>query len=480
VLPTTGDTVLADLHRTSQFYLDTRNSAGFSSPGSEQPLLSLGPTSWKFRHTILDHTQRWPFLAGLCGLEVRVRSFMDGALANSRGCFDGQYVFANVQGHLQIGLEAGGGFGCGIPFVASASAGLKGRAIGRVDLLSTAATDQLSVRVRVYSEVSYDAYFSTRVLFWRKSWEKRLGTLALLNREYGYTAHAEIPGVWCPTVETSCRDGADEDGDHLTDFSDPDCYAPAFTAAGNDALSSNRQRLLELYAQRKGISTCAAWSGWSRDQQEVFATMTDRLQRSTHSQTGRSFLSHLDDLYGVVGRNGSSCGGENYNRAYFSMDPTLAATVRQIAALQPGATLSDPRSTVWKRSCDPNPHEPFSNGANGGSIDTHNGGTLTSPCSGATDSYPSGQVHFFPDPNAAVANQPLGRPSVESIVDRDALEMDHDYDIAHNSATQCYSRGGVACFGISLFGACKRNIDNYRGAFNRDVMVFTPAGCSVP
>jgi hypothetical protein len=485
----TSDTVLADLHRATQFYLDSRNGAGFTNPGYDQPLLSLSPINWKFRHTLFEHTQRWPFLAGLCGLEVHARSYMDGAMQNSRACFDGRYVFANLTGHLQIGLTAGGGFGCGVPFIASASAGLQGRVVGRVDVASTVASNQLTAAVRLYSEVSYDAYFSTRVLFWRKSWEKRLGTLVRFNREYQHTVGADVASNTCPTIETNCQDGGDDDGDGLSDGSDSDCYAPQSQPTVNSELNQQRNALLQKLTDRQrmggnnDISNCTVWRSWTQDQREVFATMTDRLYQARLSTTGRSVLSHLDDLYAVKGRDGSSCGGGEYNRAFFSMDDTLAIAVRQIAQRRADApTISDVLSGVgtWRGSCDPNAHIPFANGANFGSLDTHRGGTTTNPCPilGHSDAYPSGQIHFFPDPTAARANQPIGRPGLDrTLVDPNALEMDHDYDLFHNSATQCYSRGGAPCGPLSFFGLCKKNLDNYRTTFNRDVMAFVPTGC---
>ena len=115
-----------------------------------------------------------------------------------------------------------------------------------------------------------------------------------------------------------------------------------------------------------------------------------------------------------------------------SMDDELHAS--QLAANQhQGARQSNGRydiadaptkGTFWRDSHDAGgPHAPFDL-----SDETDQGA-------------PRGQTQYFSDPTSALANMPLGRQDLTTLVDPYALEMDQDYDCVHNSNPSCsYTR----------------------------------------
>ena len=85
--------------------------------------------------------------------------------------------------------------------------------------------------------------------------------------------------------------------------------------------------------------------------------------------------------------------------------------------------------SFWRDSRDlAGPHAPFDL-----SDETENGG-------------PRGQVQFFASTMSAVAMKPLARTDVMTLVDPYALELDQDYDCAHNSNPLCdYILYGPLC-----------------------------------
>ncbi|HEY4118552.1 MAG TPA: hypothetical protein VGM56_11890 [Byssovorax sp.] len=193
------------------------------------------------------------------------------------------------------------------------------------------------------------------------------------------------------------------------------------------------------------VSTvCDVWSKLAPSPQAVFLTLTRRLQGSILGVDGSSMLAHVTTVYRIAGGEDAtaadpgSCGGGEYNRMIMSMDAELHAS--QIAANQhQGARQASglydiadaaPHGTFWRDSQDiGGPHAPFDL-----SDETDQGA-------------PRGQTQYFEDPASAVANAPLGRQDLTTLVDPYALEMDQDYDCVHNSNPSCsYTTYGQFCF----------------------------------
>ena len=218
-------------------------------------------------------------------------------------------------------------------------------------------------------------------------------------------------------------------------------------------LTGNRDRLLATYyawletmpdtAQSNGLvghdlhGVCDLWAALDPSSQDVFLTLTHRMQGATLAD-GSHMLDHVTKLYRVIGGQAAtatdpgSCGGGEYNRMIMSMDPALQ--VAQVAAnTHQGAAPFDiadiPAGGFWRDSHDAGgPHAPFD------LSDETDGGA------------PRGQTQYFKDPTSAVANAPLGRMDLMTLVDPYALEMDQDYDCTHNSNPGCtYVFYGPAC-----------------------------------
>jgi len=225
-----------------------------------------------------------------------------------------------------------------------------------------------------------------------------------------------------------------------------------------DDLASNRQRLLEKYfaylkahvttPQTNGLSgqnvasACEVWQKLDDSARAVFLTITARLQGSRLGNDGSSMLFHVTDVYRIAGGEGASgsdpgsCGGAEYNRLILAMDAVLR-TALIAANTHKGANqvngkpdIADiPSDKAWRDSHDlGGPHAPFDL-----SDETEEGA-------------PRGQVHFFVDPSSTLANSPLGRKDLETLVDPNALEMDQDYDCVHSSNPNCsYVTYGSFC-----------------------------------
>jgi hypothetical protein len=228
-------------------------------------------------------------------------------------------------------------------------------------------------------------------------------------------------------------------------------------ACAGDTLDANRNRLLQTYyeylkanattSQTNGLSNTVTsaldvWQKLDPSSQGVFLTLTARMQGSILGKDGTSMLSHVTKLYRCVGGQGAtssdpgSCGGGEYNRMIMSMDAELhdaqlAANQHQGALQQNNKyDISDVVSTsYWRDSHDVGgPHAPFD------LSDETNGGA------------PRGQTQYFQDPTSTLAKSPLGRQDLTTLVDPYAIEMDQDYDCAHNSNPLCsYTFYGPAC-----------------------------------
>lgn len=246
-----------------------------------------------------------------------------------------------------------------------------------------------------------------------------------------------------------------------------------------DSLESNRDRLLGAYfdflktsvtqPQTNGLSgtdvasVCDVWSKLDPSSRAVFLTITARLQASRLGADGSSMLWHVTKLYRVVGGQGAtqsdpgSCGGGEFNRMMMSMDASLrtamAAANAHQGALQGNGKydLADapPQGTFWRDSHDiGGAHAPFD-----ASDETDQGA-------------PRGQTQYFADPTSSLAQAPLGRQDLETLIDPEALEMDQDYNCPHDSNPLCtYTTYGPLCFpgaatlGADLFAAAYGNFD---------------------
>jgi hypothetical protein len=243
----------------------------------------------------------------------------------------------------------------------------------------------------------------------------------------------------------------------------------------------NRDRLLATYfdhlkahpdqQQSNGligrdlVDVCDLWDRLDTSSQATFLTLTARLQGSILGADGSAALDHVTALYRVVGGEGAvdadpgSCGGGEFNRMIMSMDPQLHDAL--VAASDNGGDAGDLADvlpdTVWHDSGDvAGPHSPFDL-----SDETDEGG-------------PRGQVQYFRDPASPLANTPLGRLDVQDLVDPFALEMDHDYDCAHNSNPTCeYTFYGPLCFPEST----KLGTDIYSDKYGDFDPAFRPAAC---
>jgi hypothetical protein len=175
--------------------MSTRSSSGFSNQGTDRPLLDADSVSWTFRQPIIHYSQTFPFLAGICGLNVNVDSYIAGSFqASTNTCFDGVPVSASASGSLSFVLEAGGGFGCNI-IIASASAGLQSHVAEKLEFGSSvqAVPPALNAYLRLYTELDFDAFFKVRVLFWSHKWEKQLTHTILFQREVDKQVLPRVP-----------------------------------------------------------------------------------------------------------------------------------------------------------------------------------------------------------------------------------------------------------------------------------------------
>lgn len=285
------------------------------------------------------------------------------------------------------------------------------------------------------------------------------------------------------TVDAAPGDDEGSDPGEPQDPANPEDPADPADPAADPA---NRDRLLQTYfdflksrpddQQSNGligrdlVDVCDLWDRLDSSSQATFLTLTARLQGSILGADGSAALDHVTALYRVVGGEGAadpepgSCGGGEFNRMIVSMDGQLHAAL--VAANdnegdegENGAfDLADiPPDTSWRDSGDAaGPHEPFDL-----SDETDEGA-------------PRGQLHYFRDPASPQASSPLGRLDLEDVVDPFALEMDHDYDCAHNSNPLCeYTFYGPLCFPQGTQLGADIYTDNY-GAFDPE---YRPTGC---
>lgn len=258
------------------------------------------------------------------------------------------------------------------------------------------------------------------------------------------------------------------------------------TACTGDTLDANRNRLLQSYydylkaqvtqPQTNGLSgtnvtsSADVWQKLDPSSRDVFLTLTARLQGSKLGSDMSSMLSHVVRIYRISGGQGGtatnpgSCGGGEYNRMIMSMDATLQ-TVQLAANNDQGAVQSNGHydigdvvaSSYWRNSHDlGGPHSPFDL-----SDETNQGA-------------PRGQTQYFSDPTSTLANSPLGRQDLTTLVDPLALEMDQDYDCVHNSNPDCtYTTYGPACLPEAAEPGTQVWMDSY-GSYEP---TWQPQGC---
>jgi len=250
-------------------------------------------------------------------------------------------------------------------------------------------------------------------------------------------------------------------------------------AADPASLQGERDRLLATYLaylqtvsapQSNGLgnnvhSVCELWTGLVPSSQQVFLTITHRLYGSRLDDASR-MLDHITVVYRIVsGENATataagSCGGGEFNRMIMQEDPNLHAK-QVLANSHQGAQPYDITDVIaggyWRDSHDVGgPHAPFDL-----SDETNDGA-------------PRGQTQYFKDPASAVANAPLGRQDLMTLVDPYALEMDQDYDCTHNSNPACdYIFYGTACApAADLLGT-----QIYSGKYGDFAPGYVPTGC---
>ena len=180
-------------------------------------------------------------------------------------------------------------------------------------------------------------------------------------------------------------------------------------------------------------------------------------------------LSHITAVHRLAGGDGAtatdhgSCGGDNANRMFMTMDATLHAQLvaaNQDARNSGGKTVLEdiPSNGYWRQTHDfAGAHAPFDM-----SDETNDGA-------------PRGQVQFFSDPTSAKAKAPLGRTGVEDVVDPYALEMDQDYDCPHHSNPLC---SYVAYQALCFPGDETEGLKLFTKKYGDDAPGFLPAGCT--
>lgn len=206
--------------------------------------------------------------------------------------------------------------------------------------------------------------------------------------------------------------------------------SPGQDGGRREGLDAGRNRLFATFAHGMGVSDSRAWDALDESARAVFLTVTHRLAGSRLAN-GDSMLSHITRVYAIHGggSDGRACGGIDNNRVFFSMDDELYRTlVRVYETRGKEPLITDVAGDVWRESHDKKPvigwlgvggpHKPFDM-----SDETNRGG-------------PRAQAQFF-SPRSRSRNQPLGRPGVERVVDPNALEVDMDYNVPHDSNPLC-------------------------------------------
>jgi hypothetical protein len=289
--------------------------------------------------------------------------------------------------------------------------------------------------------------------------------------------------IWLGLALAACSSGGSSSQPDAPVTNQPDAAATVDAPASSDAtvsdtLDGQRDRLLATYydyleahastQMTNGLrgsdlhSVCEVWSALQPSARDVFLTLTHRLYGSKLAD-GTPVLDLVTKVYRIApgtsatATDTGSCGGEG-NRLILSMDPRLhtamlAANTRQGASPYDIADIT----TFWRNSHDlGGPHSPFD---------------LSDE---TDDDVPRGQTQYFRDPASTIANTALGRPDIMDVVDPYALEIDHDYDCAHNSNPDCsYVFYGPVCTPAASEAGTTLYSDKY-GDFGA---TWRPSGC---
>jgi hypothetical protein len=196
---------------------------------------------------------------------------------------------------------------------------------------------------------------------------------------------------------------------------------------GSRSLDANRNRLFADWAARHGQSAdvCQAWAAQSCSAKGSFLTLTHRLQVSFMWDLTTP-LDHVNGCYAILGDglDGNHCGGDD-NRIFVSMDDTLHnAMGTAYYNSNSFVTFDQNGNNYWKTSSDIlGPHSPFN-----ASDETSYG-------------HPRGQMHFW-QPGSGFGT-PVFSTGVNGVVDANIMEIDQDYNVIHDSSTECnYGTGG--------------------------------------
>lgn len=215
--------------------------------------------------------------------------------------------------------------------------------------------------------------------------------------------------------------------------------AAAASAIAQQPLAATRDRLLDTYAQARGLpDRCAVWqwmtspaanAGGAETRKYVFLTTTHNLWLPFVQPAGGGRVSpaqqerlsdHIVRIDAVRDDGGSRCGGGEDNRLFGRFSQTGIDAVRNLGV---GSAFGMFGPMNWRQSGDAaGPHKPFT-----GSRESDR-------------ARPRAQLHYFRfDRDAKV----LARPEVEAVLDPRAFEIDLDYNWLHDSNPTCTYSGTV-------------------------------------
>ena len=141
-----------------------------------------------------------------------------------------------------------------------------------------------------------------------------------------------------------------------------DCYA--ITCASKvHTLTANRDRLVADLAKRKCATSCALWAALSQAERYIFLMDTaylgdtsSRIHPPSHANT-ETALDHAVALYSINAPDGSTRGGQEYNRIYLGFDALATCVMRSFAVANPAHAAG---YNQWVSSDDlAGPHGPF-------------------------------------------------------------------------------------------------------------------------
>ena len=142
-----------------------------------------------------------------------------------------------------------------------------------------------------------------------------------------------------------------------------DCYTITCTAGGVHTLQANRDRLIADLAKRKCTDSCTLWAALSQAERYIFLMDTayfgapaSRLYPPSYSNL-ETALDHAVALYSINDADGSTLGGNDYNRIYLGFDDLAKCVMRNFPEANP---TNDPGYNQWVKSDDlAGPHAPF-------------------------------------------------------------------------------------------------------------------------